>query len=995
MFSWLVALVVAAFPLSAAAEQLIKSNSLNPCMANSGLSATLFNVVFTPANRSLAFNIVGVSDISGNVTAELDVYAYGLEIFTYNLNPCENEDLKSLCPMNTGQIPIDSNAPLDEDTVSQVPGIAYTVPDLDGLVQIRLSDAESGKLRACVEADLSNGKTVYQKAAAWTSAIIVGSGLTASAIASGLGHSYTATHVATSTMSLFGYFQSQAYIGMAAVDLPPIAASWTQNFQWSMGIIRVGSFQTLATWYQRATGGTASTLLSNLGTASVDVQRKLFKRTNNAGSSDTSNTVTLRGIERVGFRAGIEPTNIFLTGYIIFIIFFLSVTLAVCLFRAMLQGLAKKGKLKDNQFQEFRERWSTVLKGILFRITLIGFPQMVVLCFWELWARDSSAEVVLAVFTLVAMFCILARACFGIIQVAKTSKELHHTPAYLLFSNAVFLQKWGALYSQFRAKAYFFMVPILVFSLAKGMFIALGQDHGKVQAIGLLILELGFLVVICILRPYMNKKINALNISIAVFNLLGAIFLLIFTEIFNQPGIVTGVSGVVFFIYNAAASMVLLIMVLLTSFMAIISKNPDERYHPIRDDRASFMKSNSQNQLTTELDALGVTARNETTIPSPFKLGPLDQLVNLSVPIAVVFTYKSGIAVERLQRALARLLDYYPHLTGRLRISEEDGTREMTALGSGAELLVAECTSRLDAFSSPVDLPGRGGNALCAPFDPSLEAVCRDPQFTIQHTRFACGAVALGVRLHHTLCDSDGFFQLVRDLAELYRSIGPDPDSTPGALAHPPCIRGYLSELLYDMPPDDRKAALEYQPSLFHVDPTPVATAAPAPPTTIPTPPPVVGRIIRITGAELAALKAHATNPNGASWISTFDALAAHLWQTLYRARLQLRAATSPPLSTAFLTSVNHRARLAPPPRHFPNCLFTPYCTTADLATAPLWQLAQTMHALTRTPSAAAATATVRWIAAQPDKRRIRWGFPGGEGAFMFSAWSKFDAYHF
>ncbi|GME34446.1 hypothetical protein BOTBODRAFT_34444 [Neofusicoccum parvum] len=387
------------------------------------------------------------------------------------------------------------------------------------------------------------------------------------------------------------------------------------------------------------------------------------------------------------------------------------------------------------------------------------------------------------------------------------------------------------------------------------------------------------------------------------------------------------------------------------------------------------------------------------TIPSPFKLGPLDQLVNLSVPIAVVFTYKSGIAVDRLQRALARLLDYYPHLTGRLHISEEDGTREMTALGSGAELLVAECTSRLDAFSSPVDLPGRGGNALCAPFDPSLEAVCRDPQFTIQHTRFACGGVALGVRLHHTLCDSDGFFQLVRDLAELYRSIGPDPDSTPGALAHPPCIRGYLSELLYDMPPDDRKAALEYQPSLFHVDPTPAAAAAPAPPTTISTPPPVVGRIIRISGAELAALKAHATNPNGSSWISTFDALAAHLWQTLYRARLQLRAASpsvsSSPLSTAFLTSVNHRARLPTPPHHFPNCLFTPHTTFphADLATAPLWQLAQTMHALTRHPSAAAATATARWIAAQPDKRRIRWGFPGGEGAFMFSAWSKFDAY--
>jgi hypothetical protein len=67
--------------------------------------------------------------------------------------------------------------------------------------------------------------------------------------------------------------------------------------------------------------------------------------------------------------------------------------------------------------------------------------------------------------------------------------------------------------------------------------------------------------------------------------------------------------GVVFFIFNAAFALILLLMVLVSSVMALISKNPDTRYQPMRDDRGSFIKS--QTQLTTELDALGATARGE------------------------------------------------------------------------------------------------------------------------------------------------------------------------------------------------------------------------------------------------------------------------------------------------------------------------------------------------------------------------------------------------
>lgn len=234
---------------------------------------------------------------------------------------------------------------------------------------------------------------------------------------------------------------------------------------------------------------------------------------------------------------------------------------------------------------------------------------MVLLCFWELTTRDSGAEVALAVLTILTLLCVLGWAASKVIRLAKRSINMHKNPAYILYSDPATLNKWGFLYVQFKATAYYFIVVTLVYLLIKGMFIGLGQGSGTTIAIALVVIEAAYLITICVLVPFMDKKTNAFNISITVINFVNAVFLLVFTGIFGQPGIVTGVMGVIFFIINAAFSLILLIMLLVASAFAILSKNPDTRYQPMRDDRGSFIKS--QTQLTTELDALGATARGE------------------------------------------------------------------------------------------------------------------------------------------------------------------------------------------------------------------------------------------------------------------------------------------------------------------------------------------------------------------------------------------------
>jgi uncharacterized membrane protein len=234
---------------------------------------------------------------------------------------------------------------------------------------------------------------------------------------------------------------------------------------------------------------------------------------------------------------------------------------------------------------------------------------MCILCLWELVERDSAAEVILALVVFCTMTVALGWAALKVIRLAKRSVMMHKNPAYMLYSDPTCLNKWGFLYVQYRATAYYFVLPLLGYILLKSIFIAFCQGAAVVQAIGLVIVEAGALIAVSVLRPWMDKKTNIFNISIAAINFVNVVFLLVFTGVFGQPAIVTGVMGVLFALYNVIFAAVLLILVLIASVYAFASKNPDTRYQPMRDDRGSFIKS--QSALTTELDALGATARGD------------------------------------------------------------------------------------------------------------------------------------------------------------------------------------------------------------------------------------------------------------------------------------------------------------------------------------------------------------------------------------------------
>lgn len=234
---------------------------------------------------------------------------------------------------------------------------------------------------------------------------------------------------------------------------------------------------------------------------------------------------------------------------------------------------------------------------------------MSILCLWQLVERDSAAEIVLALVVFLSMAGALGWASFKVVSLAKKSVEMHKNPAYILYSDPECLNKWGFLYVQYRATSYYFVIPLLGYILVKAIFIAFAQSSPIAQAVGLLVVEAVALIAISILKPFMDKKTNIFNISIAAVNFLNTIFLLFFSQVFGTPPMVSSIMGVIFALVNVIFAIVLLILVLIASIYAIVSKNPEVRYQPMRDDRGSFIKS--QTALTTELDALGATARGD------------------------------------------------------------------------------------------------------------------------------------------------------------------------------------------------------------------------------------------------------------------------------------------------------------------------------------------------------------------------------------------------
>lgn len=614
------------------------ATSLVTCMENSQISPSYFNVTFNADDRSLRYNLDLATEISGNVTAHVQIYAYGFVLIDKTFDMC-NLGWKQFCPLYPGSLQISSIEYLDASVVNQIPSIAFNVPDIDAVVKVDVYDAETNEKLSCLQSAFSNGKTVSQTGIRWATACIAGLGLLVSAFLSTFGNSNAASHIATNAISLFFYFQSVVIVCMQSVDrVPPIALAWSENLAWSMGLIEVPFMQKIFRWYIQSTGGTPTLYFLSTNTQ-ILVQRSLgtiksvhnyvsnlpvlskMKRDLNFHLSSNQNLIVLRGIKRVGFNAHIEPTSIVVTGFTFFVIVgFVLVGLLVLTHSATVL-LVRFKAVNPNTLSHFRKLFPLILKGTILKYVYIGFSQLIILSLWEFVERDSPAVIVIAVLTLVMSLGLGAYACWNTFIYGSRSIQKYKNPAAILYGDSTVLHKFGFIYTMFNAKTYWFGSVLLSYALLKGIFIGLIQSSGKASSILLFVTDLAYTILLFVYKPFMNKSTNILNYCMSIVITINSLLFVFFSEVFNQPALVSSIMGWVFFILNAAFSLILLIMILVLVTLALISKNPDARFAPARDDRTSFQRMSSlkhsksekalssEAQVKNELFALGAAAQ--------------------------------------------------------------------------------------------------------------------------------------------------------------------------------------------------------------------------------------------------------------------------------------------------------------------------------------------------------------------------------------------------
>ncbi|KAK9213561.1 hypothetical protein WN943_002949 [Citrus x changshan-huyou] len=264
-----------------------------------------------------------------------------------------------------------------------------------------------------------------------------------------------------------------------------------------------------------------------------------------------------------------------------------------------------------------------------------------------------------------------------------------------------------------------------------------------------------------------------------------------------------------------------------------------------------------------------------------------------------------------LKEALSKALVLFYPVAGRLGINE-NGRIEIQCNGEGVLFVEAETDFAIDDFK---DFTPRLEFQKLVP-NPAVDHssnISSHPLLVLQVTHFKREGTALGVGLHHTLADGVSALHFINTWASIARG-----DTT----ITPPFFDRTL--LKAHIPPSPKFHHIEYDPPPFLKIPTSpsefenISTAT-----------------FDITREQLNTLKAKSKKDDETANFTTYEALAAHIWRCVSKARC-----LPDDQPTKLYIATDGRFRINPklPLGYFGNALFTatPVTLSGDLQSEPL-----------------------------------------------------------
>ena len=258
-------------PLSAIASGngILYTDSVSYCAEAKAVVVDEFYIAYHQSNQSVTFTFsLEAVESNLNVSANIYINAYGMDLINDTLELCSYFE-GVICPLPqvnfTGEraspemtsakltCPGFGTYPIPSKYTAKLPGIAFTVPNLEAYARITLIRDGSNEVAACLQATLSNGKSTKQIGVA------IGTGVfTLLALLIGLWHTGAVNSPSPAQYRWFDIlylYQTAVATGLLHLNYPLVYSNFIQNFAWSFGLFYSATMQSTINKMRAKTGG--------------------------------------------------------------------------------------------------------------------------------------------------------------------------------------------------------------------------------------------------------------------------------------------------------------------------------------------------------------------------------------------------------------------------------------------------------------------------------------------------------------------------------------------------------------------------------------------------------------------------------------------------------------------------------------------------------------------------------------------------------------------
>lgn len=605
-------------PVSILANDILETDGFQSCLNDSAIQVQKMNIQFDRSTNTVHFDVAGSSASKQNVTANLVVSAYGKQVYQKSFDPCAQEiHVQDLCPVPEGSFAATGHYSVPAQYASQIPAIAYNIPDLDGTGKIELQGAD-GKDVACVQSGVTNSKSLSLHSVSFAAAGIAGAALVVSglgAIAGAVGGAHSGGSTSSPTfVEVITCFQGFAMNGMLDVNYPSVYRSFSSNFGFSTGLFpwdglqnsidnfraRTGGnltddslqyLQSTTAVYQTSSSSSGQTVSRRSIPAAVFEQSYLALRQINTDVDGNKTTVGtgatngtdaappsqryVSGIEAYVGQLMVPKSNTFMTILLIFAIILAAITAGILLFKVILETWALMGRF-PKKLVSFRKNYWWLLAKTITNLILLLYGVWTLYCVYQWTEGDSWAAKLLAGVTFAVFTAVLIGFTWRIHVLASKSKKLEGDNS-LLYEDKDVWRKYSIFYDNYKRNYWWIFVPTIIFMFARGVIIAGAHNHGLAQAAGQLIVDSLLLILLIFLRPYNLKSGSWINITIQVVRVISIVCILTFCEELGIAQTTKTVIGFVLVVVQAVLTAILAILIAVNAIINCVKMNPHRK----------------------------------------------------------------------------------------------------------------------------------------------------------------------------------------------------------------------------------------------------------------------------------------------------------------------------------------------------------------------------------------------------------------------------------